>query len=590
MKRILAMLLAAIMLLSLCACGGDGASGKTTVNLMIGGSVEVSSMFRDMVKQFNATVGEEQKIYIKVTDKGSGLSTILSQQLPSNSGPDVTILQDEFFKVNSGYLEDLTAHVDSTVVNDLYPSMVSRYHYDTEANTSNSDDPLYALPVYNDATVLYYNKAALEAVGVICISVPADQLDAFNGGAPDTNGNTKAALGIDVEVPNKGFYRSENPYVPMEGETDGKSWEKPENGEMMIFNDQIPMNWDEIEDLGMICTKDHNAASQTKYGYYTEWWFNHAWSVGGDCVEDLSGNGDWVYTLPSDVPNYIVGEGKSYTGIYTGTAYAAGETLDMKDVLEAAKGDTIAVKTDGTSYMTFTVNGSDAAYRDFSAEIADGTLLALPSTVDAFARFVYLAGEGGIKICPTPNVVGSSTPLYFTSGTLALMMERLSFTSYIEKTMRDGWGIAPLPQYKEYEDPEDPDNDTVIAAGKLTGHSHGYCIGVSKKAKNKDAAYVFVNWMASEGQKYMADNGYISVRQSDRETVVANMGQKNADVIMELVANAQAGDWWYMPSRGWIDTWATDLNYTVRYGGMSLETFLYKNIENANKALADYKK
>ncbi len=588
MKKLLAILLCLGMLVGLCACG-DESAGKTTINFMVGGSVEVSSMFREMVKEFNETAGKDLGIYVKVTDKGASLSTVLAQQLPSNSGPDVAILQDEFFKVNSEYLEDLTPHVDAAALEDFYPTMLNRYYYNAETTTSNSTDPLYGVPVYSDATVLYYNKTALEAVGVICISVPADQLDAFNSGSADANGKTKSDYGIDINVVNKGFYRSEAPYVPGKNEVDGSSWLEPEQGEIMIFNDQIPMNWDEIEDLGMLCTKEHYTKATTKYGYYTEWWFNHAWSVGGDCIEDVSGSGDWVYTLPSAVPNYIVGEGKTYTGIYTGTTYAAGETLDFKDVLEAAKGDTIKVDTDGKSYMDFTVNGAKGTYRDFSAEIADGTLAELPSTVDAFARFVYLSGEGGMNICPTPNVVGSSTPLYFTSGTLAIMMERLSFSSYIEDTMRDDWGIAPLPQYKEYEDPEDPDNDAVIAEGKVTGHSHGYCVGVSKKAKNKDAAYQFVNWMATDGQAYMAQNGYISARKSDKETVAANMTQKNVNVVMDVTANAQAGDWWYMPSRGWIDSWATDLNYTVRYGNMDLNTFLYKNINSCNEALAGYK-
>ncbi len=587
MKKFLAIFLILTMLLPLCAC--DGTSGKTSVTFMYGGSIEVSAMFNDLIKKFNETKGEELGIVVKGVPKSNGLDSVLGQQLPSTNGPDVVVLQDEFFKKHTEYLEDLTGKIDASVIADFYPNMINRYHYNIDTTTSNSTDPLYAVPVFSDTTVLYYNKTAFAAVGVICISVPADQIEAFNGGAADLNGKTKADYGITVDIPAKGYYRSEFPYVPAEGETDGSSWEKPAKDEVLVFNDQIPMNWDEIEDLGMLCTMEHNSDSKTKYGYYTEWWFNYAWSVGGDCLEDLSGNGDWVYTLACDVPNYVVLEGKTYTGIYTGKAYAAGETLDIKDVLEAAAGDKIAVDTDGKTYLDFTANGAKIGTRDFSTEIDSGILAELPSTQDAFSRFVYLAGIDGLNVCPTPNVVGTSTPMYFTSGTLAMMVERVSFYNSVEKSMRDDWGIAPLLQYKEYEDPEDPDNDTVVAGGKLSGHSHGYSVAVSKNSDVKDAAYSFVTWLSTEGQAYMAQNGFVSSRQSDRATAESTMTQKNTGVILDASATAEAGDWWYMPDRSWIDNWATPLNYNVRYGTMPLKDFLYAYIEITNKALAAYK-
>ena len=42
----------------------------------------------------------------------------------------------------------------------------------------------------------------------------------------------------------------------------------------------------------------------TDYGYFTEWWFNYGWSVGGDCLTDLSGEGDWNFSLLDASPNY----------------------------------------------------------------------------------------------------------------------------------------------------------------------------------------------------------------------------------------------------------------------------------------------
>jgi ABC-type glycerol-3-phosphate transport system substrate-binding protein len=159
----------------------------------------------------------------------------------------------------------------------------------------------------------------------------------------------------------------------------------------------------------------------------------------------------------------------------------------------------------------------------------------------------------------------------------------------MEKTMRDDWGIAPLPEYKVYENPEDPDDDTVIKQGKFSAHSIGYCVSVSQKSEVKDEAYAFVNWLATDGQKVLAQKGYISSRSSDKSLSTENLSYKNPNVVMDTIAAAQAGDWWYMPDRGWIDTWAAPLNNQVRYGKMELETFLYSYIEESNKRLAEYK-
>ena len=320
MKKIISILLTLVILAgmaSLTACGNS--SGKVTVTFMYGGNMNMVSMYNVLINKFNDTVGAEKNIFVQGVPKSGSIDNILSQQLPSNSGPDVVALGDDYFKKYTKYLVDLTSVVDSSLLEDFYPEISSRYHYDISKTTSNPEDPLYGVPVYNDTTVLYYNKTALEAVGVICISVPQADLEAFHNGGKDLNGKTMADYGIEGTVPAKGFYRSLYPYMPAKNETNGYSWAEPGTGEVMIFNDQIAMNWDEIEDLGMLCTKEWNKNAKTQYGYYTEWWFNYGWSVGGNCLEDLSGNGEWTFALQSDTPNYIVNEGKTYTGIYTGT-------------------------------------------------------------------------------------------------------------------------------------------------------------------------------------------------------------------------------------------------------------------------------
>ncbi len=589
-KKTAAVLASVAMLAGLTACGG-GSKGKQTVQFMYGGSMELTSAYATMIKEYNATAGKKDNITVQGIPKSGSLDSVLPHQLPSASGPDVVAVSDEYFKKYTNYYEDLTGKFSDEVMNDLYANSTSRYHYNAETATSNADDPLYGVPVYNDTTVLYYNKTALAKNGVICISVDAEDLDAFNNdGAKDLNGKTKKDYKIDVTVPAKGFYRSESPYVPAEDETDGSSWSVPSD-EVLIFNDRIPMNWDEVDDIAMISTKDKNEDSATQYGFYTEWWFNYGWSVGGDCLVDMTGKGAWTYALPSELPNYIVGEGKTYKGVYTGTEYKAGETLEPRDIVDAKAGDDISVETEDDTAFYYTVNGKEAKVRDFSKQIADGTLQQLPSTQTAFSRFCYLAGEGGINVCPYPSAFsGTSSVTYFTSGKLAMLVEKVSNISYIEKTLKDDWGVAPLPQYKTYTEPTNPDNDKVATQGKMAAHSLGYALIVSKKSESKDAAYKFIEWMITEGQKCLAENGHFSSRASDADLVVKNFKIGNGQAVVDALKASRAGDWWYMPDRTWIDTWATPLNNQVRYGKMTFEEFIYSYTEETNKQLAGYKK
>ena len=592
-KRLLSIIMATIMVVSVAvtftACGNSN-SKNVTLNFMYGGNSSITEIYGKLIKEFNETVGKKQGITVQGSPKSSSIGNILSQQLPTKSGPDIVSVSDDYFKINTQYLEDMSGNIDQSILDAMYPTLTSRYRYNISTTTSNSDDPLYGVPMYNSTTVLYYNKTVLEELGVICISVDAEDMDAFNAGEKDLNGKTKRDYGITTDVPCKGFYRSESPYISDKDEPDGSSWTAPGSDEVLIFNDRIAMNWDEIEDIGMICTKDKNSDSPSQYGYYTEWWFNYGWSVGGDCLEDLSGKGDWVYSLAGTNPNYIVQPGKTYTGVYTGTVYTEGDALDVKDIIAAQPGDTISYDTDEESYFEYTVNGESADMRDFSAEVANGTLVELPAISEAFSRFCYLAGQGGLNVCPYPSVFnGSSATVYFTSGTLAFLVEELTESSTVEKTMRDEWGIAPLPQYKQYETPSDPDCDTVAVEGVTASHSMGYCISINQNSDLKDASYVFVEWIATEGQKYLAENGHLSARMEDEDAMLKNLPYTNNKAVVESAKTAKAGDWWYMPDKTWIDTWATPLNSNVRYGKMTLEEMLYGYIEDTQERLAEYK-
>ncbi len=592
-KRILVLVCVLALMLPLAACGGDssGDSGVTTITFMFNSSLQGMQNINRLVEEFNTTVGAEKGVYVKSVPKTAALSNLLTSLLPTNASPDVVLLDDRYFKTFTYYCEDLTDYISQDVIDDIYPESLNRYRYNPDTLTSNADDPLYAVPFSGDVTVLYYNQTALEKNGIICISVPEEQLEAFNNGEADLNGKTKADYGLEeYTIPNKGFYRSETPYVPEEGEIDGSSWSEPSDDEILVFNNQIAMSWDEMDDIAMICTETWNEESATQYGYYTEWWFNYGWSIGGDCIEDLTGDGDWVYTLPCDLPNYIVNDGCTYTGAYTGTVYAAGETLGLLDLIDAAKGAKIACETENDTTYYFTADGQRADERDLSAEVAAGTLTQLPSIQTALKRFYSLAGEGGKNVCPYPAAFGSTDSTeYFASGKLAFLVEQLNETSSIDKVLDDDFKYAPLPIYKTYTDPTDPNCDTVEKQGKIACHSYGTELMVSARSSNKEAAAVFLNWMASDGQTSSANQGHVSVRISDAETLLTTLSTYNPTVVVEALSQAKPGDWWYLPDSAWIDHWANPLNNDVRNGKISFEEFIYAYTDDTNEAIDELK-
>ena len=580
-------------------CDGCGDDGTAQLDFLYGGTQEITALMTSLYKEYNETQGKEDNIKVKAVPVAGNVNDKLTNDLASSHGCDVAVGTDEYFKGHTKNMYDMTGKISAEIFEGLYPRQEIRYHYNRENITANSDDPLYGLPLVNDPTVLYYNRDALKAAGVICISVEAKDLADFNEGkVPDYNGKTKADYGITFNVPAKGFYRSQGNYVLAKDNPDysGSSWNVPNSSTVLIFNDRIACSWDEIEDLGMLLTQAKNRSSTTKYGYYTEWWFNYGWSVGGDCLQDMNGKGDYTYSLPSKKPkNYIVTDGNTYTGLYTGKTYAAGETIELADVINASVNDTISYSSENDTTFYYTVNGNKA--EEVRADIAEkknsGVLNELPCTQDAFRRFCMLAGVGGLNVCPSPSAFGSNTSTqFFSSGELAMLVEYYSSYRVIKDTSTFDWGIAPLPIYKEYTS-NDPANDQVAVMGQEANHSLGYYVAIRKGTPIPEQAIKFVEWLMTKGQTFAANSGYVSAQKADKDLAIDKLAEKTgkagAITIVESSAVSRAGDWWYMPDRSWIDNWANPLNLSVRYGKMSFEEYIYKYTEKSNKALADYK-
>lgn len=554
---------------ALAGCGDPLRKGKTVVTLWGYADEEEASTVREITQWYNEN--NEDKIYIDYQSKPGGSYVSLAERaLDSSRGPDVFYIGDRYLKrwAKRGYLENLDPFVAESDLDysTMWTSSQYRWRYDPQKNTNNMDDPVYALPKDVSTTALYYNASVIERQGIKIISVNEEDMDAFNAGGADRNGNTKASLGIDMTVPAKGFYREQNyrngnfttPQYGLNGKVT----------ETMIFNNRIAMSWDEIEDLAMILTRSYNskldAQKDTQWGYYTEWWFNYGWGVGGDCAVDTTGNGDWEFALGDKTHKRIV-----YNEDGT---YAA----------------------DSHGRVKFVNDGEEETLTD--GQYAGNPL---PSQYEAFDRFIKLGKPkeyGGLGVAPRVKAdIGLSTSTsFFTTGKVAMLVESSGNVVSFRKAIKDfDWDVAPLPVYKEYG----RDNVTVNTKGLEIGHSGSTGLGVWTKSKVKNEAFKVALYL-SDGyaQTMQAQNGYripndtaLAENEYIQKNIASGNKPRNIDLFTKAAVTARPADWWYMPDNLWIDTWATPLNMQYRENDKTTDEFFNAYTDATNEVLRNYK-
>lgn len=607
-KKFLCVLLSLVLGASLlCACGGNTGSGTGTVKFWVYGDESELEIYTLMTEEFNKTYGKENDITVDISTKPPGNYESLIQTVStSKSGPDVFLVIEDNFKkwINMGFLADMTSYLDAVTdidISDVYATTVDRLRYNIDKNTSNADDPLYGLPLDTKPSAIYYNETMFEKAGIIVISVDEENMDAWNKGEiADNRGKKKSDFPklSNVTVPKKGYYRSRNPYTTDTG------FIMPASDEVLVFNNRIAMNWDEVEDLAMIFTpaEQYNPEAGTKfgtdYGYFTEWWFNYGWSVGGDCLTDLSGEGDWNFSLLDASPNYYVTQ-DGFKGEYSGKTYVKGETLSHLDKYDVPAGQLMQADDEGG----YTYNGNKIGIRAaVTAAAESGALIALPSTREAFTRYLKLGaetdadieGEGGLGISPNPLTFSTRTRMnYFYSGKMAMLVDYSSYMATVsEQADKRGfkWDVAPLVVYKQYVDPLDPDCDETVVVGKKAGQSNSKAMVSRVNAQNKEAAAKFMKWMASKsGQAIRAEHGHFPNQSSLIASVkFPGYAPANVKAFSEALNWQGAGDWWYMPDYEWINVWAVPLNSEVRNGKITYDAWKADAVKATNKRLKLY--
>lgn len=611
-KVMCATLVAATAATAFAGCGGSGSSN--TVRFFYGGTNSQMQMYRELTDTFNKTYGKENGIEVKAVEMLAGQD--ITALLGSSNAPDVMMVSDDTYKkyVIGGYFSDISDIKETYTdieLGDIAATAINRLYYDTKTNTSNPNDPLYALPIDSCPTALYYNEALMEKAGITVISVDEEDLDRWNKNEiADKRGKKKSDYVKlnGVTVPKKGYFRSKSPYYFSEL---SEGWSMPSEDEVLVFNNRIAMNWDEVEDLAMYFSATYNPGTNgkskwgTTYGYFTETWFNYGWTVGGDCLYDLTGKGDWNFGLLDPNPNYIVKEGKTFTG-RTGTVYQAGETIAFYDKMQADEGEVLVPDNEGDYERA---NGGTAGiWTKITEEMKkgdDGALSELPSTRTAFKRYLklgsskdaYVEDSKGLDISPSPAKITDINPIYkqfYTGDILCFVGESLLMQEIAQYAAQHNcnWDVAPLVRYKEYVDPVDPYCDETVVEGTFSGHSRNTNMGVNSRSKKQDAAKKFVKWACGlEGQKVKANCGFFPSQPSLKGELkfAGSSAPANVNVFAEALEYQRPGDWWYMPNTLWVEAWCIDLNNNVRNGKKTFDAWYPKAIENTNTKLESYK-
>lgn len=580
------------------ACGSL-AKDPNTIDFWFYGSDAEVKMYKAMTDAFNAGYGKEHGYTVTPTSKPvSAYWTNVRASASTTAGPDVFLETDDNFKKNignglTGELNDELNAVTDIDVSDVWSSTANRYRYDREKNTSDDDDPVYGYVADSRPTALYYNETLFRNAGITVISVDEKDLDAWNKDEiADRRGKKKSDYGITPDVPARGYYRSEEQYVS------GNKWVAPVKDEVLVFNNRVAMNWDEAEDLAMIFSDSTNKAYADSvgcdYGFFSEWWFMYGWGVGGDCLTELNGSGDYNFSLLDGMKNYVVAEGKTYTGSYSGKIYRPGESLSIADKAGVERGNVIVANDDGA----YSVNSQTLAVSSaVQTAAAEGILTELPSTREAFERYLRLGvtqevgGMTGLNISPKPNQFtnGKSAVNYFISGQLAILNTYSSYMSEVSKAMKEygfEWDVAPTLVYKEYDK-----NDNVTKRGITASQSNTFGIVCRKASKKKAASAAFIKWMASkEAQEIKAYYGFFPNQESlSGELRFGDGGApQNVSLFFESIKWQRYGDWRYLSDYVWVDLWAVDLNEKVRNDSLSYLNWLKAAINPTNNHLKEY--
>ncbi len=563
-------------LFAACGQGGDDIdfdengnvipSDKTTIINFWGWADKYEeAVFNKLVSNFNEKYSGVIKVnYTPKSSSGYSDNFVVNMI----GGPDIAYADERYFKsyADQGVLYDVSEFYKESVKNyltsegkngldeaDMLPYTTDRYRYDPVTTTSEQTDPLYGLAKDLAPTAIYFNTKFFQNAGITVISETEESIRDYNEAHPTAKKKIKA------------YYEENGSYY---------------------FNKSIAMSWQECVDLSRKLQTEGGA----DYGFFSEWWFNYGFTVGGDCIEYVPTNdpafngGYWEFTLADEEKNYIVKDGGQPIAV-GGNTYSAGQIVEYNDK---------KLLTAEQKAQCNVLPSQREAFTEFVRLSQDADQLVDTVSIENF----YGAGEGGklygYGITPDPNSMSENKNAYFSSGKVAMLVSTASVQRQFTENMRgeNKFDVCPMLVYKEYS----ADGTEVLVHGVEGAHSGSVGIVMNANTKNPNAAWLFMEYIASkEGQEIQASGGfavpyYKSLAYAqDGVFLKSDYAAENAIVFAKATAYETPGDWWYLKDKKWIDDWARVLNSDVRNGKKSLTQF-YESAEykNTQKLLNAY--
>lgn len=291
-----------------------------------------------------------------------------------------------------------------------------------------------------------------------------------------------------------------------------------------MFNNRIGMNWEEQRNLLKYFTPEYNSSATTEYGFVSEYWFNYGWSVGGD-VMGYNGT-EYDFTLLDDRPNYIVTKDNT---VINGATYMAGEIVRYEDRVNGI--EKAATKPENI----YAIESQYNAVKEYvSLQVTTGT------TVDTHNGVTY-KGYG----VASPDL--GSADNWFNTAQIAMVRGTTeAIRIKMEQKSADDYNMCPAETYREYEGGsvyydggtgfaneylkvigEEYDGKVYTGAIKVVGDakiigntttasiSHSLCIPACSDPAKYQAAWDFISWVATDGQKYIAKTQTLSPAATD---------------------------------------------------------------------------
>jgi ABC-type glycerol-3-phosphate transport system substrate-binding protein len=582
---------------TLVSCDGDdnGSNNGVRINFWSIGDQYSMQAYKALVDEYNATQGVIDGVSVKISFKQDQSDTHYAICGSAKSQVDVLGVSDRKFFNNAkeGYYTNLdelyanealrTKDADGNYVlalDDISENLIDRYRFNIDTRTGGKGQSLYAIPMGSDPTLIIYNVDLFNEANINIISVEESKLDAYNA---QNNTSYKARGYAEYTVdaaPAQGLKTSTN----LNGETVVK-----------VFNNLIPMNYVEVNTLSKYFTKSYTSSSKSTYGILNEWWFSHGWPVGGDCVAWDNDLNKYKFILGDENANYMAIDNVQVNG----TDYNPGEIL---------------------SY-------NDRKYVNSNPTFDKSKLYELPSQYEQFRDFCALSQAKGVKvdseitgygISPSPATLQNSSKItYFTSGSVAMVVEGFNQLQTVKDGTRYKFDVAPLYTFREFEGEDTLGHnelkvigksyDGVVFEGNLktvngvtiksepVGSSNSIGWTIPANSANKEAAWKFLQWLASnEGLSYLVKANATaptskSYALSDEFANMEGRIVNNFRAVGIMTSQCELGDWSYLEDGQWITVWSNELNTDVRNGKTDLDVFFNNQQGPTDSLLEKYK-